>query len=96
MPLPVRTPATRAAIARYAVRHVAGTLLAGACQQAADYNRAHMMRIAPDRLPHTFRLDYTESLRATDLPRHGFRGRRYAETPESVMGGDRRLTGLLS
>src|ERR1039458_7569108 len=30
-------------------------LLAGRCKQAADYNRAYMMRIAPDRLLHTFR-----------------------------------------
>jgi hypothetical protein len=32
-------------------------LLAGPCKQAADYNRAYMMRIAPDRLLHTFRLN---------------------------------------
>ena len=32
-------------------------LLAGPCQQAADYNRAYMMRIEPDRLLHTFRLN---------------------------------------
>jgi DUF1680 family protein len=32
-------------------------LLAGPCQQAADANRAFMMRIAPDRLLHTFRLN---------------------------------------
>ncbi len=32
-------------------------LLAGPCQQAAEYNRAYMMRIAPDRLLHTFRLN---------------------------------------
>jgi hypothetical protein len=29
-------------------------LLAGPCKQAADSNRAYMMRIAPDRLLHTF------------------------------------------
>ena len=32
-------------------------LLAGPCMQAADYNRAYMTRIAPDRLLHTFRLN---------------------------------------
>jgi DUF1680 family protein len=32
-------------------------LLAGPCKQAADSNRAYMMRIAPDRLLHTFRLN---------------------------------------
>jgi DUF1680 family protein len=32
-------------------------LLAGPCQQAADANRAFLMRIAPDRLLHTFRLN---------------------------------------
>jgi DUF1680 family protein len=32
-------------------------LLAGPCKQAADYNRAYMMRIPPDRLLHTFRLN---------------------------------------
>src|SRR5450755_1232382 len=32
-------------------------LLAGACKQAADDNRAYMMRIAPERLLHTFRLN---------------------------------------
>jgi DUF1680 family protein len=32
-------------------------LLAGPCKQAADYNRAYMMRITPDRLLHTFRLN---------------------------------------
>src|ERR1019366_4163280 len=32
-------------------------LLDGPCKQAADYNRAYMMRTAPDRLLHTFRLN---------------------------------------
>jgi len=32
-------------------------LLPGPCQQAADYNRAFMARVAPDRLLHTFRLN---------------------------------------
>jgi DUF1680 family protein len=32
-------------------------LLDGPCKQAADYNRAYVMRIAPDRLLHTFRLN---------------------------------------
>lgn len=32
-------------------------LLAGPCLQAADYNRAYLMRIVPDRLLHTFRLN---------------------------------------
>ena len=32
-------------------------LLAGPCRQAADYNRAFLMRTMPDRLLHTFRLN---------------------------------------
>jgi hypothetical protein len=32
-------------------------LLAGPCKQAADANRAYMMRITPDRLLHTFRVN---------------------------------------
>jgi DUF1680 family protein len=32
-------------------------LLPGPCQQAAEYNRAYMMRLTPDRLLHTFRLN---------------------------------------
>ena len=32
-------------------------LLAGPCLKAADANRAYLMRIAPDRLLHTFRLN---------------------------------------
>jgi hypothetical protein len=32
-------------------------LLTGPCKQAAECNRAYLMRIAPDRLLHTFRLN---------------------------------------
>ena len=42
-------------------------LLTGPCKQAADYNRAYMMRIAPDRLLHTFRLNAGVASSAQEL-----------------------------
>ena len=54
-------------------------LLPGPCQQAADYNRAFMMRIAPDRLLHTFRINAgvassAEPLGGWEAPRGELRG----------------------
>jgi len=54
-------------------------LLAGPCKQAADYNRAYMMRITPDRLLHTFRLNAglassAEALGGWEAPRGELRG----------------------
>src|SRR5665213_947875 len=54
-------------------------LLAGPCRQAADYNRAYMMRIAPDRLLHTFRLNAgfassAQPLGGWEAPRGELRG----------------------
>lgn len=54
-------------------------LLAGPCLQAADANRAYLMRIAPDRLLHTFRLNAGVSSSAQPLggweePRGELRG----------------------
>src|ERR1035441_8051901 len=56
-----------------------GRLLAGPCKQAADYNRAYMMRIAPDRLLHTFRLNAglassAQALGGWEEPRGELRG----------------------
>ena len=54
-------------------------LLAGPCKQAADSNRAYMMRIAPDRLLHTFRLNAglassAQALGGWEEPRGELRG----------------------
>ena len=54
-------------------------LLAGPCKQAADYNRAYTMRIAPDRLLHTFRLNAglassAQALGGWEEPRGELRG----------------------
>jgi DUF1680 family protein len=54
-------------------------LLAGPCKQAADYNRAYMMRIAPERLLHTFRLNAglpssAQPLGGWEAPRGELRG----------------------
>ena len=54
-------------------------LLDGPCKQAEDYNRAYMMRIAPDRLLHTFRLNAglassAEALGGWEAPRGELRG----------------------
>ena len=54
-------------------------LLAGPCKQAAGYNRAYMMRIAPDRLLHTFRLNAglassAQELGGWEAPRGELRG----------------------
>jgi DUF1680 family protein len=54
-------------------------LQAGPCKQAADYNRGFMMRIAPDRLLHTFRLNAglassAQPLGGWEAPRGELRG----------------------
>ena len=54
-------------------------LLAGPCKQAADYNRAYMMRIAPERFLHTFRLNAglassAQELGGWEAPRGELRG----------------------
>ena len=54
-------------------------LLDGPCKQAADYNRAYMMRTAPDRLLHTFRLNAglassAQELGGWEAPRGELRG----------------------
>jgi DUF1680 family protein len=61
----------------YPMTHV--RLLAGPCKQASDYNRAYMMRIAPDRLLHTFRLNAglassAQPLGGWEAPRGELRG----------------------
>jgi uncharacterized protein len=61
----------------YPMSHV--RLLAGPCKQAADYNRGYMMRIAPDRLLHTFRLNAglassAQPLGGWEAPRGELRG----------------------
>src|ERR1035441_2596765 len=54
-------------------------LLDGPCKQAEDYNRGYMMRIAPERLLHTFRLNAglassAEALGGWEAPRGELRG----------------------
>jgi DUF1680 family protein len=54
-------------------------LLAGPYKQAAEYNRSYMMRIAPDRLLHTFRLN--AGFDSSALPLGGW------ETPRGELRG---------